>query len=689
MKHILILLCLLITVTSRAQQPVTSPIVRIDSLPFEFDGRYKFIAADDTAFASPLYNDSSWGYRLLSLTDKPDRKDSLMRFKRFGWFRLRIAASDSVIAHPLALILKQFGASEFYWDGKLLHSFGTFGSTPDSFEYFNPQGYPFVLKLHDTAEHLLAIRFAKYEIQGNVQRSIFPGMKLFLGSANAVLAEEQDTVYPVITVMIFLFGIFFAIGLLHLLLFLYIRSEPSNFWFSILCFSISALFFSIFLRRIVNDPAAIVWAYIQSSLLVSIACYSLSRFINLVFHTRDKVRRWISFALFVTAVATIYIEAMSSLISVALIMIVYLLYVSLETIIIIIYAIVKKIKGAWIIGSALLLVTMIMVFVLTAALVNNGFELDDESTIGIILMCCIAVGIVIMPVSMSAYQAWTFAHLNKDLKAQLLQVKLLSEKNLQQEQEKKKMLEERQEVLEQEVMLRTAEVRAQKEKIELQHEELKVAKKKSDDLLLNILPEEIAEELKEKGLSEAKLYNNVTVLFTDFVNFTQMTEQLSAKTLVKELHACFTEFDAIIGRFGLEKIKTIGDAYMAVCGLPLENPDHASNTIKAALAIRDFIETRKAEDAPFHIRIGIHSGPVVAGIVGVKKFAYDIWGDTVNMAARMESSSVSGKINISDVTHALVKDQFRFEHRGKVEAKHKGAVEMYFVEYLDSAAGTE
>jgi class 3 adenylate cyclase len=223
-------------------------------------------------------------------------------------------------------------------------------------------------------------------------------------------------------------------------------------------------------------------------------------------------------------------------------------------------------------------------------------------------------------------------------------------------------------------------VRAQKEQIELQHAELKIAKKKSDDLLLNILPEEIAEELKEKGLSEAKLYNNVTVLFTDFVNFTQMTEQLSAKTLVKELHACFTEFDAIIGRYGLEKIKTIGDAYMAVCGLPIDNPDHARNVINAALDIRDFIENRKAQDAPFHIRIGIHSGPVVAGIVGVKKFAYDIWGDTVNMAARMESSSASGKINVSDVTFSLAKDDFHFEARGKVAAKHKGEVTMYFVE---------
>ena len=205
-------------------------------------------------------------------------------------------------------------------------------------------------------------------------------------------------------------------------------------------------------------------------------------------------------------------------------------------------------------------------------------------------------------------------------------------------------------------------------------------KKRSDALLLNILPWEVAEELKEHGESEAKYFDEVSVLFTDFVDFTLISENLLPKELVKELHTCFKAFDDIITRHGLEKIKTIGDAYMAVCGLPLHNAQHAQNTVKAAQEILQFINKRKEENPNgFRIRIGINSGSVVAGIVGVKKFSYDIWGDAVNTAARMESNGEAGRINISGSTYELVKEVFKCEHRGKIQAKGKGEVDMYFI----------
>jgi len=206
--------------------------------------------------------------------------------------------------------------------------------------------------------------------------------------------------------------------------------------------------------------------------------------------------------------------------------------------------------------------------------------------------------------------------------------------------------------------------------------ELIEEKKKSDDLLHNILPEEVALELKRKGHAEAKLYNHVSVLFTDFVGFTTISEQLSPTELVREIHENFTAFDSIIERNGLEKIKTIGDAYLAVCGLPHLTHEHAQKVVKAALEIRDYMAN---SDGKFQVRIGIHSGPVVAGIVGVKKYAYDIWGDTVNTAARMEQNSEAGKINISGVTYELIKQDFNCEYRGKIKAKNKGEVDMYFV----------
>jgi adenylate cyclase len=210
-------------------------------------------------------------------------------------------------------------------------------------------------------------------------------------------------------------------------------------------------------------------------------------------------------------------------------------------------------------------------------------------------------------------------------------------------------------------------------------------RKRSDELLLNILPAEIAEELKLKGSAEAQLIEEVTVLFTDFKGFTQLSEKLTPKELVGEINECFSAFDHIMQQYGVEKIKTIGDAYMAAGGLPTPNKTHAEDVVKAALEIQNFMHHHKAEKEAegklfFEIRIGVHTGPVVAGIVGIKKFAYDIWGDTVNTASRMESSGEIAKVNISGTTYELVKDKFNCIDRGKIKAKGKGEIDMYFVE---------
>ena len=209
-------------------------------------------------------------------------------------------------------------------------------------------------------------------------------------------------------------------------------------------------------------------------------------------------------------------------------------------------------------------------------------------------------------------------------------------------------------------------------------------KERSDKLLLNILPEEVAEELKSKGSADAKLIDQVTVLFTDFKGFTQLSEQMSPHDLVAEINACFSVFDNIMQQYGVEKIKTIGDAYMAAGGLPTPNETHAMDVVNAALAIQKYMAQYKDQKIAdnqlyFEIRIGIHTGPVVAGIVGIKKFQYDIWGDTVNTASRMESGAEVGQVNISGSTYELVKDRITCTHRGKITAKGKGEIDMYFV----------
>jgi class 3 adenylate cyclase len=212
-------------------------------------------------------------------------------------------------------------------------------------------------------------------------------------------------------------------------------------------------------------------------------------------------------------------------------------------------------------------------------------------------------------------------------------------------------------------------------------------KDRSENLLLNILPVEIAEELKTNGRAEARDFEQVTILFTDFKEFTKMSEKMSAKDLVAEINFCFKAFDEIVDRYKIEKIKTIGDSYMAAGGLPVTSDNAVKNVVFAALEIQAFIKKRKIQKEAdgvlgFEMRAGIHSGPVVAGIVGVKKFQYDIWGDTVNIASRMESAGVVGRVNISQSTYELLKNEpgFLFEGRGKIEVKGKVEIEMYFVE---------
>lgn len=239
--------------------------------------------------------------------------------------------------------------------------------------------------------------------------------------------------------------------------------------------------------------------------------------------------------------------------------------------------------------------------------------------------------------------------------------------------------------LEQKVEERTLEITKKKEELEIQKAAVEIQKKKSDDLLLNILPEDVAEELKQTGKAAARLHPEATVMFMDIISFTNHAESIPPDKLVAALDDFFGRIDKIIWEAGIEKIKTIGDAYLCASGLPKPDENHAEKMIQAALKIiesqKEFNADRvKSGEQPFQFRIGIHSGPVVSGVVGTRKFAYDIWGDTVNTAARMESKSQEGKINISGATYALVKDKFECTSRGALEAKNKGLIPMYFVE---------
>jgi class 3 adenylate cyclase len=222
------------------------------------------------------------------------------------------------------------------------------------------------------------------------------------------------------------------------------------------------------------------------------------------------------------------------------------------------------------------------------------------------------------------------------------------------------------------------------EEIREQRDEIKREEERTEALLLNILPAPVAHELRATGKVQPMTYDEITVCFTDFVGFTLSSEKIAAADLVDGLHKYFTAFDEIVGRYGLEKLKTIGDSYMFVGGLPDNKPSHAVDVVMAAFEMLDVIKQFSVSYPHWDVRIGVNSGPVVAGVVGVKKFAYDIWGQTVNFAARFQSSGAPNRINMSSRTHELVQEFIQCEARGRVRIKEGRQIEMYFAEQVKS-----
>lgn len=611
------------------------------------------------------FDDSQWLRKKSSWQIGAEKNEM---FPGFGWFRLHIFADTSIADRPVAFSVTHFGASEIYLDGILIKKFGVING-PDNSIYFDPQEIPFITILRGGGEHVIAVRYANYEAGRNAEKfkQNFAGFRLMIGETDLLIATKDQRTSMSTLVLMLLSGIFIALSLIHMFMYLYYRQVRSNLYFSLFMFSLASVFAILFVYGTSHSPSfELKSAYFMQPLYVA-ACIALSGFTNELFD-KKKTRFKILVAVGIIALLmrllnwNLYVIATTSLV----------ISVSIEALITVVFAMIKRVKGAYIIGSGVLLFVVFILAMFVLAMSQGGnFDLNDSTVGGQILLLCMALSILSIPFSMSIYLAWNFSAVNKNLAIQLQQVQTLSKKSLEQEQEKQRILEGQKEELEREVWQRTAELREEK--------------RKSDDLLLNILPVEVAEELKSKGSAEAQLFDSVTVLFTDFKGFTQLSEKLSPKELIAEINECFSAFDHIMQKHGVEKIKTIGDSYMAAGGLPRSNDTHATDVINAALEIQQFMLDHKrrkeaAGELFFEIRIGVHSGAVVAGIVGVKKFAYDIWGDAVNTASRMESSGEIGKINISLNTYNLIRDFFKCIPRGMIAAKGKGEVEMYFVE---------
>ncbi len=680
MNKFLLLFILLVPFLAGAQQ--RAHVVRLtrDSIQYQYtlNEDWRFHIGDSAAMAAPGYDDSKWEVVNPALTMRDNPKKESEKFNGVCWLRLHIVVDSTLTGEPLALKMAHFGASEVYLDGKLVMSFGTISDSAHCY-YVDPLSIPFAINIPTAGEHVLAVKYANYRARYNykVCKRDRAGFTMGIGNANELIRFSHRSAVISSFIVVILFGIFLALSLLHLFLYLFHRSVKSNLYCSLFCLSLAMLFFLGFLNTFSSNPVTQLNLGLYYIIVTSFACFSFSAFNNELFG-KKKLRFRIVIALCVLAPVIAFFNTNVS----GVIYIILVAFVSVEGVVATLVGIYRKVRGAGIIGFGILFFALFFLVIITLAVTQKNFDVNDSNTAGKVFEFFASAAILSIPLSMSAYLAWSFSAVNKDLKNQLQQVKLLSDRALEQELEKQQLLENRKEELEKEVAQRTEEVTSQKQEIEKQHAELKVEKKKSDDLLLNILPEEVAEELKQKGTSEAKFFDHVTVLFTDFVDFTKAGERMAPQELVDELHTCFKAFDGIISKYNIEKIKTIGDAYLAVCGLPLAQKDHAANCARAAIEIRQYMEARRQlrGDKTFEIRIGLHSGSVVAGIVGVKKFAYDIWGDTVNTAARMEQNSERGRINISQVTHDLIKDQFVCTSRGEIAAKNKGALSMYFVE---------
>ena len=682
MKQILLLFILVFPLLLYAQ-PQAPPLHLVkDSLEQSFhlkDG-WKFRSGDSMLWASPGFDDRSWKTVKTDI-DLEQNKDKEAGFSGKGWFRLHLTIDSSLSGIPLALEMEQGGASAIYIDGKFCKQYGTFHNGEEHY-YMDPRSEPLIFSFAGAGEHVLAVRYENYTARKRFEQfeESMAGFTISVNDPAISIDAFQNQLRITSVVAITSGSIFLALFMVHLILFAFYREVLSNLLFSLFNLGFALFFLTLFYGLSGSSVTGQDTGSLMINIALSISCFAISALVNNLF-AKNKLRFKIIAGL---CAATILCSIVKYTIGGYFLMITTICC-ALESTILVCNAMYRRVRGAKIIGAGILFFVIFFGALTLFAIFADGHIQFHNSILSAVSIILAIMAIFSIPFSMSAYLAWNFATVSKNLKAQLHQVEVLSYKTIQQEQEKQQLLENRKEELEKEVALRTEEILLQKGKIEQQHEDLKAEKKKSDDLLLNILPAEVAEELKESGTTRARHFDHVSVLFTDFVNFTQISERLSPEVLVQELHECFRAFDEIIERNGMEKIKTIGDAYLAVSGMPISSDRHAVNAVNAGLEIVDFMRERSARSTHgnvFEVRLGINSGPLVAGIVGVKKFAYDIWGDTVNMASRMESNSEPGRINISEHTHELVRHNFRCTYRGKINAKNKGDVDMYFVDGL-------
>ena len=639
------------------------PVTRIDTIAntIELDSNWLYHKGDDPAWASHEYPDIDWD--IVSTRLNLDQMDKDL-FEGIGWFRLHMEIDSSLFNKAFALNIDQMGASEIYLNGKRIETIGSFENDSVPEKRFNPRMIPFLLQFSPEQSQVLAIKYAHNK--GSLFSRRFYHKEIgFTVSLKPIRAATEELQYFIISnySLLALTMIFLILGFIHLLIFLFYRKKIANLYYGIFMFIFSAMVYVARMELAITiNPDIFIKARFFMSLGLPLFFISLIGFIYSLFYKKVPSFFWI-----ISGIGLILVLGYLFKLSIhTYILFVYSLLVPLEVIRVLILSIRKKMDGAWIIGSGVILFILFLLIIILIAVLKGNIVLNSDDPLQFLLLILILLAILSTPLSMSIYLARDIAKTNVNLEEQLEQVKLLSAKTLEQEREKKRILEGQKEMLERQVKERTRELEQEKEKTE--------------ELLLNTLPLKVVNDLKENGKTEPESFDEVTVFFSDIVGFTNLSAKLNPDLLIKELNLIFTAFDDIMAKNHCERIKTIGDAYLAVCGMPEKNEHHAENMIQAAIEIRDYLVNRNSlSDIEWKVRIGIHSGKVIGGIVGIRKYIYDVFGDTINTTSRMESSSKPMEINVSETTYHLVKNKFKFNPRSPMEIKGKGMMKMYFL----------
>jgi len=640
-------------------------IIEIDSISgdIKLNKYWKYHPGDDTLWAAFDYDDSDWDtlQTTINVSEIPEE-----RFKGLGWFRLHIQIDSSLRNKTFALTIDQQGASEIYLNGELIVSHGTVGANDTVEKTYNPKYIPFLIRFNDCLDYVLAIRYSNIKAHKNYRIYNKKNAGFTINLNNHKSAVKQVAVMGIASnIFITILTVFIFIAFLHLLLFLFYRRQKSNFYFFLFMIAVSAMWLIVlFTFSTSTEPDYSMKMLFYFRLVIALSFPLLSIFIYSIFYPKFPKISWFVLGFIPLIISLILLQA-SWTTKVASVLNLLILFDIIRNII---RAIRKKENGAWIIGAGFILFIFFFVLVAIAGLTSDkDIVTSPGSIMGIVILSTFIPGIISIPVSMSIYLARDFAMTNKNLEKQLVNVKVLSAKTIEQEREKQRILENQKEKLEVMVDERTAELASEKEKTE--------------ELLLNTLPLKVVNELKENGISEPESFENVTVYFSDIVGFTNISSTLDPKTLIRELNEIFTAFDDIMVKNNCERIKTIGDAYLAVSGMPRKNKDHAENMVNAAIEIKHYLENRNnSSETKWQARIGIHTGKVVGGIVGVRKYIYDVFGDTINTASRMESNSEPMRINVSETTYNILKEKYNFIERETINVKGKGSMKMFFLD---------